>query len=518
VPNSFVGVYMLNAASGNLIGGTSAGARNVISANQQYGIYISDPGTSNNLVQGNFIGADVTGTNSLGNGSIGIGIWSGAAGNFIGGTTSGAGNLISGNTNYGLACGGANDNVIQGNLIGTDITGTNALANEFTGLAIWGGATGNLVGGTTPGAANVISGNVTYGLFLSDTNTTGNFVEGNLIGTDITGTNALANDSGVAVFGSASGNFIGGTTAGTANVISGNVTYGVLVSDTGTSGNFFQGNFIGTDISGTNALGNGSANVVLQGGATGNFIGGLGAGNAIAFSGGFGVLLYDSETTNNSIRGNSIFSNNYLGIDLNGDGVTTNDPGDADTGPNDLQNFPVITNTFGSGTRTIISGTLNSAANGTFSIDVYRNASADPSDYGQGQFYAGTASVTTDGSGNGIFSLTNFTANYAGQFFTATATAAGGDTSEFGADVLATNAPAAFAQFAGPFQSRAAGFIFHLTLQTNFNYRIQAATNLVANPIPWIDLTNFAAANSSLTFTDRTATNFRARFYRVVSP
>jgi len=165
-----------------------------------------------------------------------------------------------------------------------------------------------------------------------------------------------------------------------------------------------------------------------------------------------------------------------------------------------------------------ISGTLNSLANSTFLIDVYRNASADPSGYGQGQFYVGTASVTTDGSGNGNFSLTNFTANYAGQFFTATATAASGDTSEFGADVLATNASAPSAQFTGPFQSQAAGFIFNLTLQTNFNYRIQAATNLAANPIPWIDLTNFAAANSSLTFTDRTATNFRARFYRAVSP
>ncbi len=256
---------------------------------------------------------------------------------------------------------------------------------------------------------------------------------------------------------------------------------------------------------------------MLKVGATGNFIGGLGAGNVIAFSGGFGVLLYDSETTNNSIRANSIFSNNFLGIDLNGDGVTPDHSGFL-AGPNDLQNFPVITNAQGSATGTIISGTLNSLANDTFSIDVYRNASADPSDYGQGQFYVGTASVTTDGSGNGFFSLTNFTANYAGQFFTATATATGGDTSEFGADILATNAATAFAQFAGPFQSRAAGFIFNLTLQTNFNYRIQAATNLAANPVPWVDLTNFAAASSSLTFTDRTATNFRARFYRIVSP
>jgi hypothetical protein len=314
--------------------------------------------------------------------------------------------------------------------------------------------------------------------------------------------------------------FFGGSGAGAGNLISGNPGFSYGIAMGGVSGNVVQGNLIGTDPTGTNALANGFANVALWGGSTGNFVGGTGtgAGNIIAFSAGYGVVVYDSGTTNNSIRGNSIFSNSYLSIDLNGDGVTLNDTGDGDTGPNNLQNFPVITNAFGYAASTIVSGTLNSVANRTFFIDVYRNASADPSGYGQGQFYVGTASVTTDGSGNGIFSLTNFNANYAGQFFTVTATAASGDTSEFGADVLATNAPAPSAQFSEPFQSQAGGFIFNLTLQTNFNYRIQAATNLAANPIPWIDLTNFAAASSSLTFTDRTATNFRARFYRIVSP
>jgi hypothetical protein len=225
----------------------------------------------------------------------------------------------------------------------------------------------------------------------------------------------------------------------------------------------------------------------------------------IAFSGWAGVDMYDVPTTNNSIRGNSIFSNAALGIDLNGDA-------------NGLQNSPVITNAFGYAASTIISGTLNSLANSTFFIDVYRNFGADPGGYFEGQFYVGTVSVTTDPSGNAAFACTNTSANYAGQYFTATATAPGGDTSEFSAGVVASNAPAPSAQFATPFAWHTNGFVFNLTCQTNFSYHIQATTNLGANPISWINLTNFTPAIPSITFTDRTATNYRVRFYRVVSP
>jgi hypothetical protein len=229
------------------------------------------------------------------------------------------------------------------------------------------------------------------------------------------------------------------------------------------------------------------------------------------------VVLYDPGTTNNAIRGNSIYSNGGLGIDLNNDGVTFNHTGFL-AGPNNLQNFPVITNAFGYASSTIIQGTLNSTANGSFLIDVYRNIAADPSGYGEGQLYAGTVSVTTDGSDNATFALTNNTGNYAGQYFTATATSSGGDTSEFGMDVVATNQTAPSALFSGPFVAGTSGFSFTLTLQTNFSYRIQATTNLGTIPIPWVDLTNFTPTTSLLIFTDRTATNYGARFYRVVSP
>ena len=517
LPNGQIGIGIWGGASGNFVGGTNAGARNVISGNSLEGVYVGDPGTTGNVVQGNFIGTDVAGTHVIANGDIGVGIWNGASSNLI------VGNLLSGNNNYGLVIGGAFANTVQGNLIGTDITGTNALGNRFTGAAIWGAATGNLIGGTTGAAGNIISGNATYGLFISDTNTTGNFVEGNAVGTNVTGKRALANGfAGVAIFNQAAANIIGGTTAGTTNLISGNGTYGVFISDTNTTGNLVEGNLIGTDITGTNALGNGTANssganVELQQGAVGNFIGGTaaGAGNVIAFGSVKGVLLYDPATTNNAIRGNSIFGNTNLGIDLNNDGVTPNHAGFL-AGPNDLQNYPVITNAFGFGSSTDIAGTLNSTANRPYYVDVYRNPVPDPSGHGQGKFYLGSVNVTTDGSGNGTFAMT-VAGNYTGQYLSSTATSAGGDTSEFGLTVLATNYPGPLAEFIEPYQSRTNGFTFSLLLQTNFNYRIQAATNPVASAV-WTDLTNFVATNSLFNFIDHSATNYRVRFYRVASP
>jgi parallel beta-helix repeat protein len=362
-------------------------------------------------------------------------------------------------------------------------------------------------------------------MMVKDPGTSGNVVAGNYVGLDAGGVTAVPNDFGIICYNGATNNLIGGSGAGTGNYVSGNY-YGVCITDPNTSGNVVEGNFIGTDYTGTNGVGN-FDNVELQGGATGNFIGGVGAGagNVIAFASWSGVILYDAGTTNNSIRGNSIFSNAFLGIRLTGaydfyPYVTTNDFGDGDTGPNNLQNFPVITNAYGYAATTIVSGSLNSATNRPFFIDVYRSLSPDnyTGGYGQGQFYVGSVTVTTDGSGNASFSLTNTAANDAGQYFTATATAATGDTSEFGLAVLATNAPAPTAIFTGPFLARTNGFSFTLNLQTNFGYRIQAATNLAQSPVAWIDLTNFTATDSIFNFTDPTATNYPMRFYRVKSP
>jgi titin len=525
-PNAYQGIYLIQGASRNFIGGTNALARNVISGNAQYGVYISDSNTVGNVVLGNYISTDAGGSNAVPNGKSGVILGGGTSGNLIGSTNAAGRNILSGNPEYGIYLSNTSSNVIAGNYIGVNAGGAAPLGNTLGGIDLFSGAQNNLIGGPGAGARNLISGNTQYGVILIGASS--NAIQGNYIGPDSSGQTAPANDNsygGIGLWGGAANNLFGGSSPGAGNVISGNNSYGIFLEDPGTSGNIIQGNIIGADVTGTNALGNSYAGIALWGGATNNSIGGIGAGagNMIAFNGYAGVNIYDAPTTNNSIRGNSIFSNSGLGIDLVGAGdvypfYTPNDMGDADIGPNNLQNFPVLTNAFGYGTSTIVLGKLNSATNASFVIDIYRNLVADFTGYGEGQFYVGTINVTTDVSGNASFALTNNSGNYAGQFFSATATAATGDTSEFSADVLATNAPAPFAQFGAPFVWRTNGFIFNLTFATNFSYHIQATTNLAAPPIPWVNLTNFTAASSALTFTDRTATNFRTRFYRVVSP
>src|SRR5262249_3144050 len=157
--------------------------------------------------KGNIIGLDVTGTVDLGNTGIGIDII-GAHDNLIGGTLPNEGNLISGNgTGISIYTVSAKNNKIQGNLIGTDVTGANDLGNTLAGVSIQ-DASDNLVGGLVPEARNVISGNNHTGVRLADA--TSNVVQGNLIGTDITGLVALGNTSG-GIEVSGVGNQIGGT-------------------------------------------------------------------------------------------------------------------------------------------------------------------------------------------------------------------------------------------------------------------------------------------------------------------
>ena len=212
------------------------------------------------------------------------------------------------------------------------MTATAPAANSI-GVTI--GASNNTIGGTAAGVRNVISGHDFDGVVIFQS-ATGNLVQGNLIGTDASGTADLGNRIGVRVDGT--GNTIGGTVAGARNVISGNDTSGVEIR----TGNVVQGNFIGTDAAGTNPLGNAVHGVFVPAITFGNAIGGTSsdAGNVIAFNGADGVFV--EAGTGNAILGNSIFSNAGLGIDLASDGPTPNDPDDGDTGPNNLQNFPDV--------------------------------------------------------------------------------------------------------------------------------------------------------------------------------
>jgi parallel beta-helix repeat protein len=195
---------------------------------------------------------------------------------------------------------------------------------------------------------------------------TGNVVQGNFIGTDVTGTVALANPVSAFGITNATDNLIGGTEPGAGNIIAGGSLGGLRIITQEVFGgsaadNIIQGNFIGTDLTGTIELGNGGHGIELAN-TSGNIIGGTasGAGNIIAHSGEDGVFV--ESGTNNTILGNTIHSNGSLGIDLGTDGVNSNDSGDGDTGANNLLNFPVLSAV----TASNITGSLNSAPNTTF--------------------------------------------------------------------------------------------------------------------------------------------------------
>ncbi|HEX8201786.1 MAG TPA: Calx-beta domain-containing protein, partial [Isosphaeraceae bacterium] len=272
----------------------------------------------------------------------------------------------------------------------------------------------------------------------------GNVIEGNYIGIDATSSPARVGNGvhGVFINGAAS-NTIGGTSPGARNVISGNAQHGVAVA--GSTNNVIAGNYIGTYADGgttaigRSTLGNGIDGVAIinslnntVGGASGPF------GNRISdnFRVGVDVIeVFGGISVGNTIRRNSIFRNNNLGIDLGANGPTDNDNGDPDGGPNRLQNRPVLTSGSVSPGSTRIRGSLNSTPSTTgparrFLIEFYTSPEADPTGSGEGQRYLGERTVTTDAEGNASFDVTF--ADDAVQVVTATATSLDtGDTSEF---------------------------------------------------------------------------------------
>jgi hypothetical protein len=320
---NLLGVYIYDGAKSNTIGGATAGERNVISGNDFHGVAIyavPNPGTDANTVSGNYIGTDVSGTASLGNGSNGVKVAHGAKNNVIGGDTPGERNLISGNGGNGVLMEdqGTGNNTVSGNWIGTDVNGTAALPNDGHGVEIVGGAKNNTVGGSTDGERNVISGNESYGIRISDEGTDSNIVSGNYIGVDATGLAALGNDEdGVVIAHGARHNRVGGETAGERNVISANGCLGVALGDPGTSENVVSGNYIGVDAAGAAALGNGCEGVLISEGAQNNIVGGasIEAGNLIAHNSQAGVLVEGSGSTGNTMSHNAITSNGGVGIE-----------------------------------------------------------------------------------------------------------------------------------------------------------------------------------------------------------
>lgn len=325
----------------------------------------------------------------------------------------------------------------------------------------------------------IISGSTIRGLVINSFLANGidvfagagrNVIEGNFIGTDATGTMARGNGAEGIRLDNSPDNRIGGTTPAARNLISGNAGSGILLTNNA-RGTLIQGNYLGTTASGAPGLPNLESGVRVSNNSVNNTIGGTvaGAGNLIAFNTVAGVNISFNGTINNPIRGNAIFGNGGLGIDLapaGADGPTPNDFQDPDGGgaSNNLQNFPVLGSAVSTGGTTIIAGSLNSTPNRVFLIDFYASPDADPSGLGEGKNYLGATTVTTDANGNVSFTVSFPVALPFGHVVTATATTTStdpfGDTSEFSRaiDVTVTGSQRLVSQVYLDLLGRAADF------------------------------------------------------------
>jgi len=316
----------------------------------------------------------------------------------------------------------ANDVTISGNFIGTDATGTVGKRGTI-GIIAQSTASNLTVGGPAAADRNLISGHLFYGVELPAPSTTGHLIEGNYVGTDISGTLSLDTSTSLQT-GLAD---MGGVSV-VDNLISGNSGGGVHTIDSTT----LHGNLIGTKRDGTSALPNGYG-VILQGASSA--VGGSAAGqpNIIAFNTGIGVNVSD-DSFGSRIARNSIHSNSGLGVSLSGTGIPlANDAGDPDIHPgNHGQNYPVLSSAAVAAGTAIVSGTINSNPGTALHLEFFANVACSASGNGEGQTFIGSTDVTTDASGNASFGPISFAGVPAGQgVITSTATSPAGDTSEF---------------------------------------------------------------------------------------
>jgi parallel beta-helix repeat protein len=308
-------------------------------------------------------------------------------------------------------------NTILGNLIGLDASGGVSLPNEYQGIAVYEGADYTTVGGAAPGHGNTIAGNESSGILLWSDH---NLVEGNLIGLDMAGSQALPNGTGIQINSGAVRNAIRD------NVISGNRHGGVAISDSGTMSNTISGNLIGTNAAGTAVISSGGAGVDIHGEASHNLVGGdtpaegniiagleqsgvstTGWGNRIAYNEVFGnavhgVHVKGTDALTNTVTHNSIHHNAESGIKL-------------ENGGNASLPAPAFTS------WDLAGGTIAGTSCALCTVEVFSD------DEDEGETFEGIS--VADGSGR--WSL-DTGAPFDGPNLTATATDPGGNTSEFG--------------------------------------------------------------------------------------
>lgn len=382
LPNAGHGMRIIRWDS-VVVGGNSAAARNLISGNQEDGVFCDESRRCN--IKGNYIGTNAAGTAPIPNGGSGIHVMGGPA-HKLGGSGDGEGNLISGNGGHGIRLG----SYLEHNIYGT----------EAEMVTVYQSA-----------------------------------IEGNMIGTNAAGTAALGN-AGDGIH-SASGiyNYFGKAGVAKArNIIAGNGGNGITLThdhiwSESLNQDFYEtlketkvaGNFIGTNAAGAD-LGNTGHGIEMVGGAFNSIIGGENlAANVIAFNGkdglGFRKGDWSKSPYGHQITANSIHSNDGQGISIYASFDADNDPEDADDGANTQQNAPVLTAAF----FNRVQGTLHSVPNQQYRLDFYTSDLAPRSSTceRQGRTYLFTSSVTTDRNGDASFDVMGVNP---GQIITATVT------------------------------------------------------------------------------------------------
>jgi hypothetical protein len=473
------GGVVIESTFSTRLGGATAAERNVISGNARSGVELVDG--VDNRIEGNYIGTNAAGTADLGNQWHGVAMNVESRQNRVG--AAGAGNLISGNDLSGVFVSeDSHDNVIAGNLIGTNAAGTAAIGNgtineflDLVGPGVWLVGYDNQVG--EPGAGNVISGNGT-GISLAGTTAADNVIRSNRIGTNAAGDAAVRNRFGI-FNGSAPRTVIGGTDPLDRNIVSGNQLQGIYVTGEGAADVVIQGNRIGTTADGMSALSNTFAGITVESSASVTIGGDVAAaGNLISGNNGSGIRIQTSGNTiknnnigtdatftgplgngsaglsiaasntsvdanviafntsagisftgsGNAFLGNAIFDNGGLGIDAGLDGVTANDAPDADG----VQNFPTLTFAWSQAGNTQIIGSLQSAPDTAYQIRFFVSPVCDVSGSGEGrQQFGSLDGVVSDGAGTVLINASYGIGLTLGYVVTATArNMVTGDTSE----------------------------------------------------------------------------------------
>ena len=310
---NLTGIYVSRSAGLTVIGGGGNVRRNVISGNTENGVYLTV--SDSNLISGNYIGTDRTGTMSVPNGSDGKhnGVCvSYAQHNTIGGTTADTRNIISGNGRDAIHLSNADSNRVVGNYIGVDVSGANLLANGTAGVGdgidIRYGASYNIIGGTGPGEKNIICGSPNMGVRIGETNgdngTNHNLIIGNYIGTDINGEKLFGHgDHGVYVLQNSRFNVIGSNDENGGNCICANTECGIMIRDRRAGHNIISGNLIGIAPDGATVMPNGDDGVQIADTSSYNVVG---PGNVISGNGSDGVDIAGPFTSGNHIFGNII--------------------------------------------------------------------------------------------------------------------------------------------------------------------------------------------------------------------